>query len=589
MPKFTFTSPEGRKFTVTAPEGATEDDAVKHLMLNNDEFRASVQKSVTKDIISNPLRSAKLPDEKVKEFKSKSGLEQTMINAGIGAKGALKGAKQIFGMDDATPAETIAEGNTRKQLGEAQGKIIGPLAQATGAIAATAPIAALGGSPSTLGTALVQGGVQGLLEPSYNPEQNLEDKLKTTAIGAAAGVGTQAGMNAVRGLYRNVAPVFSQKAAERAAARTALKEVGGRNVPMLASVLREADEVTPVGTPMTSMMAAQGDPGLAALERSSRLNPNTAGGWNIADMNANQQRAQFLRDTLGNVDERVANTRAVRDAATTAQRDVALRTANSSEIGTDLIGRLARVRSGDYEVNKLLDDLRTALRKNPDAEMVYTLRKGLTESGHTSNGAVMEAIQAIDDTLESRVGPNWKNYLNRYTELSGPVNEAEALKGISNRYFDPVSGRPVGATLGGDVRVSGDDLSRALRQFGYDNARGRTSISEGVRGNIQALIDEERLATTARDVIASSAVDQTGEKAVSDAIVSTLAAKTGAPGPVANTMNRIMGGRARAEGMARLLRDPKKMADLLEQVNYQGTTRFEDLGRNALSEYLRSQ
>lgn len=591
MPKFTFTSPEGRKFTVTAPDGATEDDAAKHLMLNNEEFRTSVQKSVTKDILTNPLRSAKMRPEKVEEFKSRGGLEQTMINAGVGAKGALKGVKQLLNIDDDTPAETIEQGNVRKQLGDAQGKIVGPLAQAAGSIAATAPVALVGGGPSTLGTALTQGALQGALEPSFNPEQVYDDKLKNALIGGAVGVGTQGVMNAGKGLYRNVAPTFSKRAAEKAAARTALEEVGGKNVPMLANVLREADSVTPVGTPMTSMMAAHGDPGLAALERSSRLNPNTAGGWNIADMNANQQRAEYLRNVLGNVDERVANATAVRDAATGAQRDIALMAgnANSQGLGTDVIGRLSKVSSGDPDVNRLLDGVRSALRKNPDANAVYTLRKGLTESGHTSNGAVMEAINAIDDAMEARIGPQWKNYLQRYSEMSAPVNEAEALKAISNRYFDPVSGRPIGQTLGGDVRVSGDDLSRALRQHGYDSARGRTNIGEGVRGKLQDLIDEERLATTARDVIASSAVDQTGEKAVSDAIVSTLAAKTGAPGPIANTMNRVMGGRARAEGMARLLRDPKKMATMLEQVNRVGATDYENLGRNALTEFLRSQ
>lgn len=142
-----------------------------------------------------------------------------------------------------------------------------------------------------------------------------------------------------------------------------------------------------------------------------------------------------------------------------------------------------------------------------DSRNLYTVRKelGNTIEGYakeTNNwdkrltGGLQSSIQGkIDDVIESSGGTGWKDYLAKYSELSKPIDQQQALQGVQAKVLNPGTDAATGERLMSAAKFSNvlnnpqsraqlknvlsDDQFRTLDNISADLNRGALSASSG--------------------------------------------------------------------------------------------------------------
>lgn len=271
----------------------------------------------------------------------------------------------------------------------------------------------------------------------------------------------------------------------------------------------EADELVPGSVPTTAQ--ATSDPGLLSLERAVRSTP---AGSRFAIRDAQQNAA---RTTLLNS---VAKDKQALEAAIAQRETEAIPLINAARNSG------AKVDIGP--INQKIDDLlsgeagkRTVVRKalvdvkrnlfskvgenkvpETDVGRIYGIRKDITDamqgklggdksSARFARKELLEVMESLDDQI-NKVAPEFKPYLQKYSELSSPVKQMETLQGIAqdtkNAAIDVTGENVISQGKWFNlVTKNKEDLAKTLtpeqmgvmERIGKDLDRGSLSVTGG--------------------------------------------------------------------------------------------------------------
>jgi hypothetical protein len=207
------------------------------------------------------------------------------------------------------------------------------------------------------------------------------------------------------------------------------------------AALEKADEILPGSTPTSG--PASGDVGLLALEKGVRGKSPAAFGIRESEQNTARQVA--LEKVAGTADD-VKDLQAARNAATTPMREAALASkgaANPTPIVDKIDEILASPKGERAPVKNALTEFRSRFEGKTEPSRLYELRKEIGDAMEGKLGAdksvyrlarseLMDVRKVLDDEIE-KAAPGFKAYLERYKELSKPINEKQVLQEIQRR------------------------------------------------------------------------------------------------------------------------------------------------------------
>lgn len=260
------------------------------------------------------------------------------------------------------------------------------------------------------------------------------------------------------------------------------------NPQAAASNLATAQEIVP-GSARTSGEAS-GDPGLLALEKGVRAQNPGPFGERISQQNAARQ-ADL--SALGGTPADIAAAKAARATATDPMRASALGNPLGGTIGAptsvvhDTIDQLLASPAGQREtVSRTLNWARGLIGNETDPAALYEIRKDLQlaqqgklqpSSPNAPNvstlsqarGQLGQVVDSLDNAIEY-AAPGFKAYLQRYRDMSAPVDQMKAIQEIQRRaatsQVDITNGQPF---------LGSSQFSRALDQAIQRNGSRLTS------------------------------------------------------------------------------------------------------------------
>lgn len=205
--------------------------------------------------------------------------------------------------------------------------------------------------------------------------------------------------------------------------------------------LQNYDDVVP-GSQQTAGAASR-DTGLVALEKGMR----STNSRRFAQRNSEQNLArQQQLDDIAGTPAQLADDVAAREAGTASAREAAF--ANNPQVNTQRIidkadEILASPAGARKPVQQAIRQFRRAIDGETDAARLYEIRKDIGDAmaGKYSGDkgsyklAKRELIglrESIDEAIED-VAPGFRAYLDRYKELSRPINQKEILQELQER------------------------------------------------------------------------------------------------------------------------------------------------------------
>jgi hypothetical protein len=556
MPTFTFNSPSGKTYQVTGPDGSNEQQAMAQLLNHNDEFKKDFIQSNLKDPSFKPFSG--VTDQQKADIDQASPLKKLGLNFGAGAAKAVEGLRETVTGEDENPQDALQRKTRENVLKESVKG--GSLAQMGGGMAITAPTMAIPGGPVVGG--LMGGAAQGLAEPASSPQERL------TNMGVGGGVGG-AGGAVLSGLGKAATTLRNHFVPTPAAGNIVNKTVEPYDTSQaVARSLRQNAATTPVGTAPTA----------------SQASGNTAAGWNYADDVANTQRLSFLdKATGGNTADAAVAAREAREAATKPMLNDAIQTADrASPTGfqTQATQAIGGIKGATDEGRAVLSDVRREISntRNLDADTLHELRTRLASVGESDPG-VGQAKQALDHILDGAAGGKYGDYLQHFQKNSEVINAAEAagrVKGTHLRDLPNAQQEPVGVAPDQQPKVSGKAIQDALLK--EHNQPWGNKLAPDVEDNLRALAAEEGSASAYKGVSSAAPLPKNAAKeAIAAAVPSALGGVGGfllggpvggiggAAAPAAYQAGRRAVDRKIQEKLADLLRDPKALADAMEQ------------------------
>lgn len=252
------------------------------------------------------------------------------------------------------------------------------------------------------------------------------------------------------------------------------------NPQQAAQNLQNAQEIVP-GSPRNVGEASQ-DVGLLRLEKGLRSANPTPFGQRISEQNAAQQ-AEL--NALGGTPADITRAEAARTATTTPMRDVALNAGQGvvpapTQAVHNTIDQILQSPVGAREtVQKAMGWVRNAIGDESDPTRLYEIRKDINDaiagrytpsSAEAPNastlalarGQLTQVKSALDDTIES-VAPGFKAYLQRYADMSKPIDQMKVIQEIKNRAELSSADITRGVNFLGNARF-GSALDSALEQ-----------------------------------------------------------------------------------------------------------------------------
>jgi len=258
------------------------------------------------------------------------------------------------------------------------------------------------------------------------------------AGGFAAPAAVPVGVATARGLAGAVQPATQSG---RNAIASRLLQEQATDPRAAAARLEQAAEIVPGSMPTTG--AASRDVGLLALEKGLRgRNPAEFGvrgsEQNLARQRALDNIAGDPADITAAVAAREAGTSSARDAAFANVRPLDTRPilARADEILQSPAGARQAVASSVREFRKRIEG-------ESDPRRLYEIRKDIGEAMdgklagergdyRLARRELMQLREAMDESIES-VAPGFRAYLDRYREMSKPINQMEALQELQIR------------------------------------------------------------------------------------------------------------------------------------------------------------
>lgn len=343
--------------------------------------------------------------------------------------------------------------------------------------------------------------------------------------------------------------------------------------------IRAAREIIPNSAPTT--IAAAGDDGLAGLSRTLQSsNPRYAAELSARQSAQNAARTVALEDVAGNTGK-LTVAREARDAATGEMRETVLDAAGKLP-AEQVLGRIDRMLKDPENAGKLaqsaLSDFRSRIAQwapdgQIDARALYAIRKDINDvldgklQGDAGNlryasGQLVKVKKAIDEAIDlasrrvemssgrevmpfganiERAGmapppnagprPTWQGYLDKYTQMSIPINQMEkldeVLKAVSTGTVDKQGNAVLsGAKMNNYLRNNAQELQKTLAPEQLDLLR-----------RLAADLNAGQLAANSGRAVGSNTIQNaTGVNALSSLIGQRLAGSS----PVQATLGRAV-------------------------------------------------
>jgi len=302
------------------------------------------------------------------------------------------------------------------------------------------------------------------------------------APGAAASTAGLA-KNAVAGVVRPLTRSGQQAIASRVLQDQAIN-------PQTAAARLDANQPTVAGSQPTTG-AASGDIGVLALEKAVRSQNPAEFGTRTSEQNAARQAAL---DKIAGTPQDIEAAKISRDVVTGPMRDAALSGPAANPAGFSNVTSLTPVKAkidailaspqGQRQtIKQSIEWARDQIGDNADPAALYEIRKDLqlAQRGKLqpssqnapaastlaqARGQLGDVVSALDDQIEASA-PGFKAYLQRYKDLSKPIDQMKVIQEIQNRA----------QTTAVDPNTQRQFLSPALFRRALDNATQKSGAT----------------------------------------------------------------------------------------------------------------
>lgn len=447
--------------------------------------------------------------------------------AGIGARGAIAGAADLVDLPSnmvgmADRAGVYARNKIRAALGlapDAQPMAAPPQYAARGATAASnalnlpAPqspaeqvgFAAARGAAGAVGmggAAGVNALRAGIAGATGGASSDLARQAGAGPIGQVAAGVVGGGVPAIaEGVTRSAVRAGSNAlrpltaAGQQDIAATTL-QTQARNPQAAATNLENAPEIVP-GSPRT-MGEASKDNGLLALEKGIRGKYTADFADRLSQQNDARQKA--LQGVAGSEAD-VSAAQAARTAQTTPMRENALAAGGTADptpvikgIESTLAGPIGKRDVASQALTWLKEKLSNA-DGNPETDpaKLYAVRQDINDAiggklggeqakFRLASGQLIQARGQLDDAIEA-AAPGFKAYLQRYSDLSKPIDQMKVIQEIQKRS----QLASTGDTVTGQPFMSSAGFSRALDGALQDGklTSGQVSQLKAIKTDLQ--------------------------------------------------------------------------------------------------------
>lgn len=445
---------------------------------------------------------------------------------------------------------------------------------ATGGMRAAGAKGAAGLAARTVGGAVNGGATAALVDP--------DSAGAGAVIGAAMPGAFKAAGMAGNGIAGAVRPFFA--AGQDKIAAYILKQYAADPNAALAALKAMGVELVPGSMPTTA--AAAGDVGLAGLMRTlQNASPEFTNELTGRAAAQNAARTNLMEGIAGNAGK-VATAKAERDAATDAMRESVLNRAGNIESG-GILGSIDRMLSDPNNAGRIaqqaLSNVRDQVAKftaedgTIPARALYALRKDINDvlggklQGEAGNlrhasGQLTSVKGLFDDAIDSAsrsVKPSngtavvpykaplateaqaaamraedaasqpmtsWKDYLAKYTELSKPINQMEALQDVLKRVQTGT------ADTQGNLLLSAAKLNQILKNEGQELSKTLTPEQLQALRNLASDLNASQLAMNAGKATGSNTVQNLAQ----DQFLRQALGSVGGTSPVRMTLGNLL-------------------------------------------------
>lgn len=446
MAEYDITAPDGHVYRITAPDDATQDQVLAYAKAN---YQGTA-----------PTPAPRAPEPAPDPTEGMSGFDKFMAGLGRSVAETGRGLRQVgSAVADAIPGVDLTDyrRNLQSEIDEAR-RLDAPL-MATGAgalgnaagygVQTLVPGGLIGRAllPSTIAGNAALGAALGGIEPVATGESRLSNLLAGSAGGAiGAGAGKVIG-KAATGARNMLRP--SASGIDLAAA-----DILGREAEDAANIMRAQPSQVP-GVQRT-LAEESLDPGIARFERTLR---STGGRFDAIDRSNNAARIRALESFAGD-DAALSAAKADRAQQTEALRNQAM---NDTGVDVDAVrtildDRINRAATRPSVQSALMDVKRSLDAAGDDVFSLYGTRKyigdllsgkagGDKSYAKAATGELMQIKAALDDKLAD-ASPSFAQYLQKYRDLSAPINRMEIGQSLAGRksgsaILDPVTGAQV--------------------------------------------------------------------------------------------------------------------------------------------------
>jgi hypothetical protein len=382
------------------------------------------------------------------------------------ASGAVDDALTRAGLPEPqTRTEKLASGGMRVLTGTGAAGVVGKAVSAAAKSDVAKKIADL--FANNLGAQVGSGSAAVLAQDQGENTLGIKDPMSLAALGFGAGILYPQGKGAAepvgRGVKAAVAPFTEQ--GRKAIAGSVLRQVSSNADDAVARIENGFPEYVPGSRPLTAEVA--GDFGVMGAEGPlfKALDVRNLRGARLSERNA--ARLKEL-ERIGRDPMAVLKAEAKRDSITAPMREAAFAAADNvdpnafkgytqqrfSQKIADLMNGPAGARS---DVEGALNWARNRLEKADNPRKLYEVRKDLRAASEgkynqelpslrLAKGQLEEVIRDVDEALEM-VAPGYQKYMQRYTQMSKPIEQMTAVQNVTNRSgitgVDPTSGADV--------------------------------------------------------------------------------------------------------------------------------------------------
>jgi hypothetical protein len=386
--------------------------------------------------------------------------------------------------------------------------------------------------------------------------------------------------------------VFSKTDAQRRAREAIAQHIPDEEMP---GVLSDLDAAAGAGAMPggrlqdipTSAAQAAGNPFVVQAEAATRARPG-AGGADWTNFTGDRNEAIYGNVQRMAPSEHALNLRGqIRDVNTSPLREGAIQSAGeAASYEVPIMAHLTDLAGSDVGTTKpvrtMIGEVTTILGDDPTPGRVYAARKWLADTldaphrigeDEASNAvkiARREArgiIDIIDSSLDSASGGQWTEYLQKYRQLSHPVNEGRALRNVAEEMErQPLVGRTPEVTF--------RSYRNALEKYGVDDYGSK--LGEQATRETQAMLGNLRTAeggARTRKISGTGGIggsntnidQQLGEMATG--VMGAIGATHGLPLSTASKWISSLNREAVEREMARIQQSPTTLAAALRQLS----------------------